>query len=94
MGVWGPKGYKFIKEVGKLISDKTKERRSTVKLQAVDCPRIFRLFMKGKFDTYLCTVTFGSKSPKLNSRPVYCSRIYGTLFLSQTIITAKAFSII
>ena len=29
MGVWGPKGYKFIKEVGKLISDKTKERRST-----------------------------------------------------------------
>ena len=29
MGVWGPKGYKFIKEVGKLISDKTMERRST-----------------------------------------------------------------
>ena len=28
MGVWGPKGYKFIKEVGKLISDKTMERRS------------------------------------------------------------------
>ena len=29
MGVWGPKGYKFIKEVGKLISNKTKEKRST-----------------------------------------------------------------
>ena len=29
MGVWGPKGCKFIKEVGKLISDKTMERRST-----------------------------------------------------------------
>jgi hypothetical protein len=29
MGVWGPKGYKFIKEFGKLISDKTMERRST-----------------------------------------------------------------
>ena len=29
MGVWEPKGYKFIKEVGKLISDKTKEKRST-----------------------------------------------------------------
>merc|ERR1712051_277756 len=29
MGVWGPKGYKFIKEVGKLISDETMERRST-----------------------------------------------------------------
>ena len=28
MGVWGPKGYKFIKEVRKLISDKTMERRS------------------------------------------------------------------
>ena len=29
MGVLGPKGSKFIKEVGKLISDKTMERRST-----------------------------------------------------------------
>ena len=29
MGVWDPKGYKFIKDVGKLISDKTMERRST-----------------------------------------------------------------
>ena len=29
MGVWGPKGYKFIKKVGKLISDTTMERRST-----------------------------------------------------------------
>ena len=28
MGVGGPKGYKFIKEVGKLISDKTMERRT------------------------------------------------------------------
>ena len=25
----------------------------------------------------LCTVTFGQKVPKLNSRPVYCSRLYG-----------------
>ena len=24
-----------------------------------------------------CTVTFGQKVPKLNSRPVYCSRLYG-----------------
>ena len=32
--------------------------------------QIFRLFMKGKFDTYV-------KSSKLNSRPVYCSRLYG-----------------
>ena len=27
----------------------------------------------------LCTVTFGPKSLKLNSRPVYCSRLYGSL---------------
>ena len=42
--------------------------------------RIFKLFMKGKFDAYVqCTaVTFGQTSPKLNSRPVYCSRLYGT----------------
>ena len=25
----------------------------------------------------LCTVTFGQKVSKLNSRPVYCSRLYG-----------------
>ena len=39
--------------------------------------QIFRRLMKGKFDAYvLCT--FGKKVPKLNSRPVYCSRLYGT----------------
>ena len=31
----------------------------------------------------LCTVTFGQKVLKLNSRPVYCSRLCGSL---QTII--------
>ena len=30
--------------------------------------------MKEKFDADL---TFGQKVPKLNSRPVYCSRLYG-----------------
>ena len=40
-------------------------------------PRIFRLFMKGKFDPYVLCVTFGQKSSKLNSRPVYCSQLYG-----------------
>ena len=29
MGVWGPKGYKFIKKAGKIISEKNKEKRST-----------------------------------------------------------------
>ena len=28
----------------------------------------------------LCTVTFGQKVPKLNSRPVYCLRLYGNLY--------------
>ena len=28
---------------------------------------------------YFCTVTFDEKSSKLNSRPVYCSRLYRTL---------------
>ena len=27
----------------------------------------------------VCTVTFGQKVPKLNSRPVYCSQLYGSL---------------
>ena len=35
--------------------------------------QIFRRLMKGKFDAY----DFGQKVPKLNSRPVYCSRLYG-----------------
>ena len=33
---------------------------------------IFRLFMKGKFDAYVATVTFDQKGPKLNSCMVYC----------------------
>ena len=32
--------------------------------------------MKGNFDAYV-TVTFGQNGPKLNSRPVYCLRLYG-----------------
>ena len=28
-GVWGPSGYKFIKELGRLTSERTKEKRST-----------------------------------------------------------------
>ena len=41
--------------------------------------QIFRRLMKGKFDAYVVCVTFGQKVPKLNSRPVYCSQLYGTL---------------
>ena len=36
MGVWGPKEYKFIKEVGKLILHKTMERRSTSRLISME----------------------------------------------------------
>ena len=39
--------------------------------------RVFRPFMNEKFDAYQKTVTFGQNSSKLNSRPVYCSRVYG-----------------
>ena len=35
MGVWGPKGYKFIKEVGKLISDKTMDRSTSFLRQSI-----------------------------------------------------------
>ena len=53
--------------------------RSTSRLVAR--PRIFRLFMKGKFDPYVLWPL--SKSPKLNSRPVYCPRLYGTYQVKQ-----------
>ena len=39
--------------------------------------RIFRLFIKGKFVAYvICTVIFGQKSSKLNSRPIYRLQLY------------------
>ena len=48
--------------------------RSTSRLVAR--PGIFRLFIKGKFDPYvLWPFAFGLWP--LNSRPVYCSRLYG-----------------
>ena len=54
----------------------------TVKFQAVDCLgsstfNDFQTVYKGEI-WCLCTVTFGQKSSKLNSRPIYCSRPYGT----------------
>ena len=38
---------------------------------------VFRRLMKRNFDAYILCLTFGQKVPKLNSRPVYCSRLYG-----------------
>ena len=61
MGVWGPKGYKFIKEVGKLISDRTKERRSTsflkqsisMEIQRENCASILgTVDLKGNLKTF------------------------------------------
>ena len=53
--------------------------RSTSRLVAR--PGIFRLFMKGKFDPYvLWPLAFGLWP--LNSRPVYCSRLYGMYLLT------------
>ena len=36
-------------------------------------PSIFKLFMKGKFDAYV----YCPKSSKFNSKPDYCSQLYG-----------------
>ena len=36
-------------------------------------------------DAYQYIVTFGQNSSKLNSRPVYCSRVYGTQIFSSII---------
>ena len=41
-------------------------------------PGIFRLFVKGKFDPYVLWPLACDLWP-LNSRPVYCSRLYGKL---------------
>ena len=39
----------------------------------------FQTVYEGEISCF-CTVTFGPKSLKLNSGPVYCSRLYGTLW--------------
>ena len=57
--------------------------RSTSRLVAH--PRIFRLFIKVKFDAYICTVNFGAKGPKLNSSLVYCLQLYGTYYVGLCI---------
>ena len=41
------------------------------------------MIMKGKFDAYYVTVTFDQKVPKLNSRLVYCSQLYGMWVISE-----------
>ena len=55
--------------------------RSTSRL--VVRPRIFRLFMKGKFDPYALWPLALDLGP-LNSRPVYYSRLYG-IYKSRTL---------
>ena len=53
----------------------------TVKSRAVDClvswlVAPFQTVYEGEF-WCLCTVTFGQNGPQLNSRPVYCLKLYG-----------------
>ena len=75
MGIWGPKGYKFIKEVGKLISDKTMERRSTSFLRQ----SISMEIQRGNCASILGTV----------ESPNYWRNYLSYLTLSQTITTAN-----
>ena len=59
-------------------------------------PSIFRIFMKRKFDAYV-QWTFDRKFPKLNSKLVYCSGLFGMLkkilishFTTSFILMAKS----
>ena len=56
-GVWGPSGYKFIKELGRLTSEKTKEKRSTSFIMQ----NISMEIQRGNCASVLCTIA----SPKL-----------------------------
>ena len=56
-GVWGPLGYKFIKELGRLTSEKTKEKRSTSFIMQ----NISMEIQRGNCASVLCTIA----SPKL-----------------------------
>ena len=56
----------------------------TVKSPTVAClSRLVARFQKAYEGEIwcLCTLTFGQKVPKLNSRPVYCSQLYGTILV-------------
>ena len=46
----------------------------------------FHIVYEGEF-WCLCIVTFGQNGPKLNSGPVYCSRLYGTYIHSGSLIS-------
>ena len=56
-GVWRPSGYKFIKELGRLTSEKTKEKRSTSFIMQ----NISMEIQRGNCASVLCTIA----SPKL-----------------------------
>ena len=56
-GVWGPSGYKFIKELGRLTIEKTKEKRSTSFIMQ----NISMEIQRGNCASVLCTIA----SPKL-----------------------------
>ena len=51
-GVWGPSGYKFIKQLGKLTSEKIKEKRSTSFIMQ----NISMEIQRGNCASVLCTI--------------------------------------
>ena len=55
----------------------------------VACPRIFRLFTKRKFNPSVLW-QLGQKSPKLNSRLVYCLQLYGIWILTRQWLQIKS----
>ena len=73
----------FIKKSGDQLKIWKKKFKAKFKYRKVASSRLSRLVAhfqtvyEGEF-WCLCTVTFGKYGPKLNSRPVYCSRLYGS----------------
>ena len=55
--VWGPSSYKFIKELGRLTSEKTKEKRSTSFIMQ----NISMEIKRGNYESILSTIA----SPEL-----------------------------
>ena len=51
-GLWGPSGYKFIKELGRLTSEKTKEKQST----SFSMQNISIEIQRGSCAIVLCTI--------------------------------------
>ena len=67
----------IFQDFRKVCWNSTVKSRGTARLSSP--PKDFQTLHEGDI-WRLCTVTFGPKSLKLNSRPVYCSQLYGCTF--------------